>query len=270
MIVIDGSRSRLLASLQDVWQYRSLLSRLVLRDVVVRYKQTRLGLAWAVLQPLTSLLIYSVVFGRLARLPSGGVPYPLFCFAALIVWNLLAGIISGASGSLIANATLFTKVYFPRLLLPLSSIGTGLIDFVIALGLFFLMLTLYGVAPSWRMLALPLLAIPVLLIAVGVGLVLAAMSVAYRDVRHSIAFLIQIWFYACPITYPSSLVPRRWQAMYSLNPMVPILDAARWALLGEQCPDVWTLVRGTVVAMAVAAAGLWYFMRAESRFADVV
>jgi lipopolysaccharide transport system permease protein len=252
-----------------LWEYRELLYFLTWRDIKVRYKQTVLGAAWAILQPLATMVVFTVLFGRWAKLPSDGVPYPVFAFAALVPWTFFANAVSASASSLVGNTHLVSKVYFPRLLIALSSICTGLLDLAIALLVMFGLLAVYGIGFSWQLLALPALTALVVLTAFGIGSVLAALCAVYRDVRYVVPFLVQLWMFASPVIYPSSLVPseRRW--LFLLNPMTGAIDAFRAALLGR--PFDW-LALG--VATAVAGAGAWvgvlYFRRVERRVADLI
>ena len=218
--------------LSDLWRYRELIYFLTWRDVMVRYKQTALGAAWAILQPLLAMILFSLIFGRFAGLPSDGVPYPIFTFTALIPWGLFAYALTQSSTSLVADRNLITKIYFPRLVIPLSSVLSGLLDFAISLLVLFAMMLIFQVPISWRVLTLPLFVILAILSAVSVGLWLSALNVQYRDVRYTLTFLTQVWFFATPVAYSLSIVPEQWRWLYSLNPMVGVVEGFRWALLG--------------------------------------
>jgi len=253
-----------------LWAYRELLYFLVWRDLKVRYKQTVLGVAWAVLQPLATTLVFTIFLGRLAGMPSDGVPYPLFAYTAMLPWQLFAHALTESSNSLVANERLITKVYFPRLVIPLATILAGLVDFVIAFMVVIGLMAWYGVAPGLSVLAVPLFVGLAVLTALAVGLWLSALNVQYRDVRYTLGFLVQIWLFATPVAYPSTLVPERWRALYGLNPMAGVVEGFRWALLGHgQAPGAM-LVVSTAVTVVVLIAGLWYFKRMERTFADVV
>ncbi len=262
--------------LAELWRYRELLVFLAWRDVKVRYKQTALGIGWAVLQPLFMMILSSVIFGGLARISSGDVPYPLFALCGLLPWQLFAYALSQASSSVVAEQNLITKVYFPRIIVPLSSVLSGLVDFVIAFALLLGMTAYYGTMgypvapPGWRILAVPLLVLLALAAAVAVGLWLSALTVQYRDFRHTLPFLTQFWFFATPVVYPSSLIPERWRLLYGLNPMAGVVDGFRWALLAKAEPPgalLWASVASVAVLLV---GGLFYFRRMERSFADVV
>jgi lipopolysaccharide transport system permease protein len=252
-----------------MWESRELLYFLVWRDLKVRYKQTVLGATWAVVQPLATMLIFTVVFGHLARLPSDGVPYPLFAYCALVPWSYFATALAQSSNSLVDQSRLITKVYFPRLLVPLASVIAGLVDLVITIVVLLGMLLYYRIVPGPAALALPLFILLAMLTALAVGLWLSALNVRYRDVRHTIPFLIQFWLFATPVAYSTSLVPTRWRTIYGLNPMAGVVDGFRWALLGREPPGAMLVVSVVTVA-AIAVGGLFYFRRVEHSFADVV
>jgi lipopolysaccharide transport system permease protein len=257
-------------NLGEVWAYRELLYFLVWRDLKVRYKQTVLGIAWAVLQPLATTLVFAIFLGRLAGVPSDGVPYPVFAYAAMLPWQLFAHALTESSNSLVANERLITKVYFPRLVIPLATILAGLIDFAIAFVVGIGLMAWYGIVPGPLIAAVPLFVVLAVLTALAAGLWLSALNVEYRDVRYTLGFLVQIWLFATPVAYPSSLVPERWRALYGLNPMAGVVEGFRWALLGHGQPPGALLVVSTVVTFVVLAGGLWYFKRMERTFADVV
>jgi lipopolysaccharide transport system permease protein len=254
---------------RELWDYRELLGFLVWRDVKVRYKQTVLGAAWAVLQPLTTMAMFTVLFGQWAKMPSDGVPYPLFAFAALLPWTFFANAVSAAAVSLVGNTHLISKVYFPRLLVSLASLGTGLVDFAIALAVMFGLCVFYGVSPSAGVLLLPLVLLVTLLAAAGVGSFLGALCGVYRDVRYVVPLLMQLWMFASPVIYPASLVPARWRWPYHLNPMAGVIDGFRAALLGSDVP--WgELASATATSMVLAWIGVAYFRRVERRVADLL
>ena len=256
--------------LRELWEYRELLYFLIWRDVKVRYKQTALGAAWAILQPLMMMAVFSLFFGYLARLPSDGVPYPIFTFCALLPWQLFAHALSESSNSLVANERLLTKVYFPRLVVPIAAVLGGLVDFAIAFVILLLMMLYYGVVPTWAIVTLPSFILLAVITALGVGLWLSALNVQYRDVRHTMGFLIQFWLFATPVAYSSSLVPERWRPMYGLNPMVGVVEGFRWALLGKSEPPGAVLAVSVAVVVLLLIGGLYYFRRMEQEFADVV
>jgi lipopolysaccharide transport system permease protein len=267
---IESSKGWISLSLRDLWQYRELLFFLAWRDIKVRYKQTALGAAWAVIQPLFTMLVFTLFFGRLAKVPSDGIPYPLFSYTALLPWQLFASALTESSNSVVANERLITKVYFPRLVVPLASILSGLVDFVIAFTLVIGMMVWYGVRPTWAVLTLPLFVIFTMATALGVGLWLSALNVQYRDVRHTLTFIVQFWLIASPVAYSSTLVPARWRPFYGLNPMAGVIEGFRWALLGKaQAPGAMLWVSVVVVAV-VLVGGLYYYRRMEKTFADLV
>jgi lipopolysaccharide transport system permease protein len=256
--------------LGEVWAYRELLFFLVWRDVKARFKQTTLGITWVVLQPLLTMLFFSIFFGRLARMPSEGVPYPIFTFAALLPWQLFAHSVSQAGNSMVTNQGLITKVYFPRLVIPVAAVLEGMVDFSLAFVVFAALMVYYGVAPTVGALALPFFVLLACGAALGVGLWLAALNVRYRDVRYTIPFLVQLWLIATPIAYPASLIPDRWRMVYAVNPMVGVVEGFRWALLGRPDalhPSVWVSV---LVVLLLLGGGITYFRRMEATFADEV
>lgn len=254
----------------DLWRYRELLFFLVWRDIKVRYKQTLLGAAWAVLQPFLTMVVFSVFFGRLAGLPSDGLPYPLFSYAGLLPWQLFAFALTESSNSLVNNQRLIAKVYFPRLVVPLSAALPGVIDFLIAFVVLLGMMLFYGTPLTWRMIALPLLILLALVSALALGLWLAALNVQYRDVRYVIPFLVQLGFFLTPIAYSSSLVPAALQPLYAINPMVGVVAGFRWALLGADAPTGGLILVSTLAALLLLTGGLLYFRRMEDTFADLL
>ena len=270
VMTLEPSSGFLRLKLRDVWAYRELLYFLVWRDVKVRYKQTALGAAWAILQPVMTMVVFSVFFGRLAKVPSDGIPYPVFAFAALLPWQLFAYALSESSNSLVSNQNLITKVYFPRLVIPMSAVLAGLVDFAVAFVILLGMMRYYGIVPTAAIALLPLFVLLAVATALAVGLWLSALNVKYRDVRYTIPFLTQFWLFATPVAYPSTLVPERWRALYGLNPMAGVVEGFRWALLGKsQGPGPLLAVSvGAVVVLLVG--GLIYFRRMESTFADIV
>jgi lipopolysaccharide transport system permease protein len=256
--------------LRELWEYRELLYFLTWRDIKVRYKQTVLGAAWAVIQPLFMMAVFSLFFGKLAGVPSDGIPYPVFTFCGLLPWQLFAYSVTQASNSLVGSQNLITKVYFPRLVVPISAVLGGVVDFAIAFVLLLAMMFYYGIGPGWQMMALPGLVLLAILAALGVGLWLSALNVQYRDVRYTIGFLVQFWLFATPVAYPSSIVPEKWRVLYALNPMVGVVDGFRWALLGKpESPGMPLLISAIVVSLLLAG-GLYYFRCMEQQFADIV
>ncbi|MDQ1637045.1 MAG: lipopolysaccharide transport system permease protein [Pyrinomonadaceae bacterium] len=255
---------------RELWDYRELLYFLTWRDVKVRYKQTALGAAWAIIQPLFMMLVFSLFFGRLAKIPSDGIPYPIFTFCALLPWQLFAHALTESSNSLVANERLITKVYFPRLVVPIAAVLGGLVDFVVAFAILLVMMFYYGIVPTWAIVTLPGFILLAVMTALGVGLWLSALNVKYRDVRYTINFLIQFWLFATPVAYPSSIVPAKWRALYGLNPMAGVVEGFRWALLGKQEAPASMLWVSVTVVILILIGGLYYFRRMEQQFADVV
>lgn len=270
VIVVRPRRRRLSIDLAGVWAYRELLWILAARDVKVRYKQTVLGAAWAILQPLLTMIVFSLVFGRLAGIPSDGVPYPLFSFCALLPWQLFATSLTQSGNSLVGNQNLITKVYFPRLLIPLSAMISPLVDFAIAFVVLVGLMFWYGHLPAAAALALPLYLVLALLTALAAGLWLSALNVEYRDIRYIIPFLIQFWMFVTPIAYPSSLVPDRWRWVIALNPMTGVVDGFRWCLLGTPAPSGSLLAVSVAAVVVLLLGGLSYFGSMERTFADLV
>lgn len=256
--------------LNDLWQARELLFFLCWRDIKVRYKQTALGVAWAILQPLMTMVLFSLFFGKLAKMPSDGVPYPLFVFTALVPWMFFANGITQSSGSLVENASLLKKVYFPRLAVPIASIIAGVVDFCCSFVVLMAMLLYYGVAPSLAMLALPVFLALACISSLGVGLWLSALNVQFRDVRYVIPFLTQLWLFATPIAYPSSLLSEPLRTLYGLNPMVGVVEGFRWALLGTETSPGPMLLVSASVSVVVLITGAFYFRRMEVTFSDRV
>ncbi len=254
---------------RELWRYRELVAFLALRDIQVRYKQAAFGMLWAVVQPLAGLVVFTVVFGRLAKVPSDGVPYPLFALVGMTVWTLFSGGLNGATTSLVANAALVSKVYFPRIAAPLASVLPRLVDFAVALGLLAVLLVATGNLPGPQVVLLPLVALWTVVLAFGVGLALATVQVRFRDAHHALTLLVQLWLYASPVAYHSSLVPGAWRWAYALNPVTGILDTARWVLLDTAAPG-WPAVVSLVVTAALLVAGVGTFARGERRFADVI
>jgi lipopolysaccharide transport system permease protein len=257
-------------NLQELWRYRELLYFLVWRDIKVRYKQTVLGGLWAILQPLAMTLIFALFFGRFGGLSRQvEQPYALFVYVALCLWTFFANAVAVAANSLVASTHLISKVYFPRLLVPVASIVAAFVDFAVAFGFLIVLLAGYGVAPSWQIVAFPLFVAGTILCATGVGLTLAALIVTYRDVRYVLMFLIQLWLFATPVLYPLDIVPERWRLLYALNPMVGMVTGARAAVFGEPFPTT-VIVVSFVSAAAVLVLGIRYFLQVERRFADVI
>lgn len=269
-IHIEPPRGWVSLDLRELWAYREVLYFLTWRTIKVRYKQTVLGVAWAIVQPLCAMIIFSIFFGRLGRLPSDGIPYPIFCYAALVPWTFFANGLSQSSASLVNNINLIQKVYFPRLAMPLASVLAGAIDFLLAFVLLLGLMLHYGIVPTLHIVWLPLFLLLALVTCLGVSFWLSAMNVQFRDVRFVIPFLVQIWLFATPIAYSSSLVPEGWRTAYGLNPMVGVVDGFRWALLGLDTAPGPTVLVSAMVSVALLISGAFYFRRMESFFADVI
>ena len=269
--VIRPTRGWAALNMGDLWRYRDLLLILAGRDVKLRYKQTLLGVTWVILQPLLTALIFTVIFGNFAKMPSDGMPYMLFTFAGLLPWNLFAQSLQRAGNSLVGSTAMITKVYFPRMSIPVASTGAVLIDFGVSLAVCVVLMVVYQVAPTWRLLTLPFFLILTLVTAVGVSLWLSALSVYYRDFMYAIPFVIQAWMYASPVAYAASIVPERWRLLYSLNPAMGFIEGFRWALLGGESPlTVQMVAISTLGALVAFVSGAFIFRRIERGFADVI
>jgi lipopolysaccharide transport system permease protein len=269
VIRIEASKSAALR-LSEMWEYRELLYFLVWRNIKVRYKQTAIGAAWAIIQPLMTMIIFTLVFGKFANVPSDGLPYPIFSYAALLPWTYFATALNLSILSIVNNSNLITKVYFPRLFLPTSAILSGLIDFGISFIFFLVMMIWYGTMPGWGIVFLPGFVLLTVITALSVSLWLSAINVRYRDVGQAIPFLIQLWLFASPVAYPISVVPEKWRLLYSLNPMTGVIEGFRWALLGRETPDILPLALSVAVVLALLLSGILFFKRLEETFADVV
>jgi len=267
--IIEPQSGWRLLDWRELWAYRELLYVLTTRDIKVRYKQTALGFAWAIIQPVMMMVVFSIFFGRLAKMPSDGYPYPIFVYAALLPWTFFANSITNSANSLVGSANLVSKVYFPRLIIPLSSIGSGLVDFAIAGAILLLLMIYYGVSWTSNLLVAPILVAGGAFTALGVGTFLAALNVAYRDFRYVVPFLVQFWMFATPVVYPASLVPREWQWALYLNPMAGVIEGFRSAFLGSAF-DVPGMLVSLVIAAILFAAGIAYFGKVERRFADII
>jgi lipopolysaccharide transport system permease protein len=269
-IYLQPSRGWLSIDLKELWRYRELIFFLTWRDIKVRYKQAVLGIAWAILQPLLTTLIFTVIFGILLGTPSQDLPYPLFSLTALLPWQLFSTALQRSSISLVGNANLITKIYFPRLAIPLSSVFAALVDFVVSFVVLLLVMAYYQYWPGWNIFWLIPMALLALLTALSVGLWLSALNVQYRDIQHMVPFLVQVWMYASPIVYPIETIPEGiWRSLYGLNPMVGVIQGFRWALLGGDPPDI-TMLISVVVVIILLISGLYYFRRMEKVFADIV
>ncbi|MGH8052118.1 MAG: ABC transporter permease [Arenimonas sp.] len=256
---------------KDLWRYRELFYFLAWRDILVRYKQTTLGIAWALIRPVLTMLVFTVVFSKLAKLPSGGIPYPLLILAAMLPWQFFASAVSESGNSLISNANMISKIYFPRLVIPTAAVIVSFVDFLISGLLIFMMMLWYGFSPDWRLLILPLLMLLVFLTALGVGLWIAALTVKYRDFRYITPFIVQMGLYVSPVGFSSTIVPEQWRLLYSINPMVGIIDGFRWALLAGQTPLYWPgLLLSLAVTLVLLISGTIYFRKTERSFADLI
>ncbi len=269
-LVIQPTSGWVPLNLGDLWEYRELLYFLIWRDIKVRYKQTVFGVAWAVIQPLFMMFIFTIFFGRLARIPSDGLPYPIFAYTALLPWQLFSRALTDASTSLVTNERLITKVYFPRLLIPASAVLASLVDFSIAFVLLLGMMFFYGIAPTAAVWTLPLFILLALMSALGIGFWLSALNAIYRDVRYTLPFLTQLWLFATPVVYPASMVPDKWRFLYGLNPMTGVVEGFRWALLGNSGGLDPMLAVSAIAVLVTFIGGLYYFRRMEKTLADVV
>ncbi len=269
LTVIEPSMGWRMLDLKELWAYRELLGVLTMRDVKVRYKQTALGATWAIIQPFMTMVVFSIFFGRLAKIPSDDLPYPIFVYTALLPWTFFANAVSTSASSVVGSAQLVSKVYFPRLIIPLSSVGAGLVDFAVASSILLLMMLYYDIGWTIHLLVGPLLIFAVIFTALGVGTLLAAVTVAYRDFRYVVPFMVQFWLFATPVVYPASLVPERWQWLLFLNPMAGLIEGFRSVFLGRPF-DVSAIAISSTVAVIVFVWGIAYFERVERRFADII
>lgn len=254
----------------ELWEHRELLYFFAWRDIKVRYKQTAVGAAWAVLQPLLSMLVFTLFFGRLAHIPSNGLPYPIFSYAGLLPWQLFVYALTNGSTSLVVNERVISKAYFPRLLVPASTVVAGLLDLGIAFVVLLGMMAFYGIVPSWHIITLPVFVLLAIATAVAMALWLSALDVQYRDVRYTLPFLAQLWLFATPVVYPSSLLPEPWRTVYGLNPMAGVVEGFRWALLGNTPPPGPIIAVSAAAVLCLLAGGLFFFRRMEQTMADVV
>jgi lipopolysaccharide transport system permease protein len=266
---IEPSRGWVALKLSDLWEYRELVFFLTWRDIKVRYKQTALGAAWAIIQPFFTMLVFSLFFGRLAKVPSDGIPYPLFAYAALVPWMYFANGLTQSSNSVVESANLIKKIYFPRLAVPLAAVLSVTVDFLIAFPVLLAMMAYYGIAPTINVLWLPLFSVLAFITALGVGFWLSALNVKYRDVRYVVPFLTQFWMFATPVAYSSSLLSERWRIIYATNPMVGVVDSFRWALLGTSTAPGPIVLVSSLVAVIVLVSGAYYFRKMEKTFADI-
>jgi lipopolysaccharide transport system permease protein len=267
---IAPSKGWVSLKLHELWEYRELLYFLIWRDIKVRYKQTALGATWAIIQPFFTMVVFSLFFGRLAKVPSDGIPYPIFSFAALVPWTFFANGLTQASNSLVGSANLITKVYFPRLTIPIAAVLSGIVDFLLAFIVLVGMMLYYGMMPTLNVLWLPLFLLLALVASLGVGLWLSALNVEYRDVRYVVPFITQFWLFVTPIAYPSSLLHEPWRSVYGLNPMVGVVEGFRWALLGTKTAPGPIIAVSSLAALVILVTGAFYFRRMEKTFADIV
>jgi lipopolysaccharide transport system permease protein len=269
-VTIEASRGWVPLRLRSLWEYRELLYFLVWRDIKVRYKQTALGAAWAIIQPLFTMVVFAVFFGRLAKMPSDGIPYPIFAYAALVPWTFFAHALSQASNSVVASANLVKKVYFPRLVIPVASVLSGVVDFLFAFAVLIGLMLYYGIGLSTRLLLFPCFLLLAMATALGVALWLSALNVEFRDVRYAVPFLTQFWLFATPVAYPSSLLAEPWRTIYGLNPMAGVVEGFRWALLGVNPGPGPMVLASTGACLVLLVGGAYYFRRMERTFADRV
>jgi len=270
VITIRPSRGWVSLRVREIWAYRELLYFLVWRDVKVRYKQTVLGAAWAVIQPVLTMVVFSVFFGRLAKMPSDGIPYPLFAFAALVPWTFFAHGLAHASNSLVGSANLVKKVYFPRLVIPVAAVLSGVVDVLLALLVLVGLMAYYGIVPTINIVFLPLFLLLALMAALAVSLWLSALNVQFRDVRYTLPFITQVWLFATPIAYPSSLLAEPWRTVYGLNPMVGVVEGCRWALLSTATRPGGVVLVSALATLSLLLGGAYYFRRMERTFADII
>ena len=270
VIVVKPSKGWISLNLDELWEYRELLYFLTWRNIKVRYKQTVLGAAWAIIQPFFTMVVFSLFFGKLAKVPSDGIPYPIFAYAALVPWMFFANGLNQSSDSLVGSADLIKKVYFPRLIVPISSVISGVIDFVLAFVVLVGMMLFYGIYPTANTIWLPFLLLLAFVTSLGVGLWLSALNVQFRDVRHTVPFLTQFWLFATPIAYPSSLLSEPWHTLFGINPMVGVVEGFRWALLGTETAPGPIIIVSSLVALVLLVGGAFFFRRMEKTFADVV
>jgi lipopolysaccharide transport system permease protein len=269
VLMIRPPRKWVPVDLHEIWNYRELLLSFTMRDIRIRYKQTALGFLWAVIQPLFMMLIFSIIFGNLAKIPSNGIPYPLFSFAALLPWMLFSEGLARSTLSLVENANIMTKVYFPRLIMPISGILSPLIDFIVSLSILALIMAFYGIVPTPNVVFLPLFVLLALATSLSIGIWLSALNVKYRDFQYTVPFIIQIWMYASPVVYPASMIPEAIRPLYGLNPMAGVIEGFRWALLGSEIPGPMIFISVCVV-ITLLISGMFYFRKMEQYYADIV
>ncbi|MCK6630313.1 MAG: ABC transporter permease [Anaerolineae bacterium] len=270
LVRIEPSKGWVSLKLHELWEYRELLYFLIWRDIKVRYKQTILGAAWAIIQPFFTMIVFSLFFGKLAKVPSDGIPYPIFSYAALVPWTFFAQGLSQASNSLVGSSNLIKKIYFPRLAIPVATVLAGIVDFVLAFAVLILLMLYYGIVPTANVLWLPLFLLLALITSLGTSLWLSTMNVQFRDVRYTVPFITQVWLFATPIAYPSSLLSEPWRTLYGINPMAGVVEGFRWALLGADTAPGPIILVSTTAALVLLVSGAFYFRRMEKTFADVV
>jgi lipopolysaccharide transport system permease protein len=269
VVVIESRRNSSTVNLSDLWQYRDLVYILTLRDIKVRYKQTVLGVLWVIIQPLLMMIIFTLFFGKLAGIPSDGIPYPIFAYAGLLPWSFFSNALNSSGNSLVGNSSLITKVYFPRMIIPIAAVGSGLLDFVIAFGLLVLLMLYYGIGFSSNILMLPILALLTALLAIGLGMWMSALNVKYRDIRYALPFFIQLWMFATPIIYPSSLIPDEWRWLFKINPLTGLIEGYRSAIFGNPF-DLTGLGISIFIIFVVLIYSAYAFRQMERSFADIV
>lgn len=268
--VISPRKGLFQLDLISVWQHREMFYFLVWRDVIIRFKQTVIGAAWVILQPIITMIIFTLIFGNLAKIPSDGIPYPVFAFSALLPWSYFSAALARSSSSVVNSSNLVTKIYFPRLLIPLAASVGPLVDLIFSFLVLLVLMAWFKIVPTWGLLALPLFLGLAIMTALAVGLWSSALNVRYRDVGNIIPFVIQVWMYASPVAYPVSMVPEKWRLLYSLNPMVGVIEGFRWALLGKTNPNFMMMAASSTAVLALLAGGIVYFKRMEQTFADVI
>lgn len=269
-VVIKPSSGWAALGLKELWQHRELVYFLIWRDIKVRYKQTVLGATWAIIQPVLTMVVFTIFFGELGNIPSDGAPYPIFSYAALIPWTYFANSVAHASQSLTASANLIQKIYFPRLALPVSTSLAGLLDVALSFSVLVVMMIAYGVTPTWRLATIPLFLVFAVVTALGTSIWLSAMNVRYRDIRYVTPFLVQLWMLISPIAYPSSLLSTPWRTLYGLNPMAGVVEGFRWAVLGTSAPPTSTIALSSAVALVLMISGTIFFRNTERTFADII
>ena len=254
----------------ELWEYRQLFFFLAWRDIKIRYKQTILGGLWAIIQPLSAMVVFSLFFGKLAKMPSDGVPYPVFSFAALVPWQFFANSVSQSSQSLVSNAAIITKIYFPRIVIPCAAVLSGIVDFLIAFAVLLGIMFYFGIVPTLNVIFLPAFFLLALLTSLGTGLWLSALNVKFRDIRYTITFMIQLWLFITPIVYPSSLLPEFWRTVYAVNPMASVVEGFRWSLLGTETAPGAMFIVSAIVAIIIFITGLFHFQKVEGQFSDII